>query len=170
MYDDLNPDFKPIPAVRELACTSILEAWFNFKLDTDEYEDYCYELSDLRDRFPELDDDLHAAVTAKNEFIAASRLKRRQKREEEAEEAEEARAAQVDGGLDEQYNTGYGRTETGAEDAAVWATHGAGISVGGWDKSANGCGSGDASTWADQVNDSASPASASTPATAMGGW
>lgn len=142
MYDELNPDFKTIPAIRELAYTSIFEAWYNFKIDTDEYADYCCELSDLRDRFPELDNDLHAAVTAKKEFLIASRLKRQQKREKEEEEA---RALRADEGVSDRYHTSHdsqidgvgGERINGNENGAVWSMNSADEAIGEWDKPAN---------------------------------
>lgn len=185
MYDELNLDFKTIPAIRELAYTSIFEAWYNFKLDTYEYGDYCCELSDLRDRFPELDNDLHAAVTAKKDFLIASRLKRQQKREEEEEEA---RVMRADEGASNRYHTshdsqidGVGAEHTnGNENDAVWTMNSASEAIGEWDKPAND--QIDRSTWADQMDDSASVASTPTPAAAaavsgvasapvdLGGW
>lgn len=76
--------FSPLNALglQEVAATSIFEAWYTWKLEEDCYDEYMYELTDLRDGIPELDQCLHEAVEKKDAWIKERREKKRREREE----------------------------------------------------------------------------------------
>lgn len=86
--DDLTSD------LREAAAMSIFEAWWTYKLDASEYDQYVSWLEQMRIDYPQLDEDLHEQFNKKKEFIEGKREERKRAR------AAESSAPAADNGFD----------------------------------------------------------------------
>ncbi|KAJ0108991.1 hypothetical protein J7T55_005539 [Diaporthe amygdali] len=69
--------------LREIAAISIFEAWWTFKLDGPESDQYISWLEQMRVDYPQLDADLHQQFDKKKEFIESKREERRRARDAE---------------------------------------------------------------------------------------
>lgn len=120
-------DSDPYKAgLRKIACASIFNAWWEYRLDESATPELMEELSDLREDFPELDQDLHDAVEEKDAAMEKSRLERKAKREAEQSGA--------DGGFGNSFDQNNNDTGFGGD----------------WDKSATAAPA--TSEWIDQEN------------------
>lgn len=75
--DDLTSD------LREAAAISIFEAWWTYKLEDPESDQYVSWLEQMRSEYSQLDEDLHEQFNKKKEFIEGKREERKRARNAE---------------------------------------------------------------------------------------
>ncbi|KAG8163014.1 hypothetical protein KVR01_007492 [Diaporthe batatas] len=112
--------------LREAAAISIFEAWWTYKLEGPEYDQYMSFLEQMRVEYPQLDKDIHEQFNKKKEYIEGKR--------EEKRRARAAEAAGLTGGLDSA--TGAADVGGGWDTAAVEVTGGVGDAGDGWSQAA----------------------------------
>ena len=160
----------------KIASSSVFFSWWYSHLDSEDTPDEMCELSALRSDYPMLDQDLHDHVSDHDEFLKA----KKQKREAEQMESGDSGygSGNVGGGWDTEDNGAVGDWDTGAAAAPVgdWNS---GVETGAADGQAGSNAlddsnrenvapaagemswdqGGEGNDWADEVNDSAQPAS-----------
>ncbi|KAL1859052.1 hypothetical protein Daus18300_009690 [Diaporthe australafricana] len=121
IYSNEDPDYDD--DLQEAAAISIFEAWWTYKLDDAEFDDYMSRLEDMRVEYPQLDADLHQQFDRKKEFIEGKREERKRNRDGE--------------GSAPYANTGFDNPGGGTTSAGFDSVGGAGDTGGdGWSQAA----------------------------------
>ncbi|KAI3393733.1 hypothetical protein diail_3779 [Diaporthe ilicicola] len=81
IYSNENSEYDD--ELREIAAISIFEAWWNYKLDDAEFDEYMARLAEMRVEYPQLDADLHQQFDRKKDFIEGKREERKRNRDGE---------------------------------------------------------------------------------------
>lgn len=81
IYSKEDSDYDD--GLQETAAISIFEAWWTYKLEDAEFDEYMSRLEDMRVEYPQLDADLHQQFDRKKEFIEGKREERKRNRDGE---------------------------------------------------------------------------------------
>lgn len=115
--------------LQEVAATSIFSHWYDYKLDSPEYDDYMCELSDMRVNIPELDEALHKAVADKDAWLKNKRQERRERQAAEEAGGSGGGWGATDGG---NADAGFGENPSFGGGDESWMNQGAGASTDDW--------------------------------------
>lgn len=161
IYDPTS-EYAAFPELQGVAWTSIFDHWYMYKLESEEWDDYMEELSDLRLAIEQLDDDLKVAIEKKDDALKAARERKR------AKDVGEDNAGR-DGGWNNTESEAFGGG--GVTDYNACAQNAAGVTTNDYDMGAQNDASGNGD-WAEEMNNDYQHNSGFDPAPAppAGGW
>lgn len=165
-----------VPELGAFAASVIFEAWYNWKLDAEEYDYYMARLQNMRVEKSALDEAIKAAVQDKDDHIKRMREKRRQQAEEDQgaqggnfTNGDSGFSTGVDGGSDPWANQDAGTVG----ETQKWEMNGDSGSTNKpiWDGDNDGA-AGDSGTvdWADDVNEAGNIGFMPVPESAPANW